>query len=149
MVHLHKPLNPPLIQSNVLFRRNGHERIRRARLCVERGLQFPFTPAVVVFRYSETKRGERFGPRKFLVSPFSCEESGQKGVIRLADKQQLVALFPDDQAAFPTGGFALDDAFFREALQLSSGVAKPVLIDVGIMLPQRRSNPAHFAGSLA
>src|SRR5262249_20242825 len=50
---------------------------------------------------------ERFRSRKFLIAPFFREETGQEGMIRLPDQQQLVALFPNDQTQLPSAAGAL------------------------------------------
>ena len=98
---------------------------------------------------SKAERFERFRTRKLFISPFFCEETSQEGVVRLADEQQLVALFPNNQALFPTRRRSLNHACFGQAFQLGGGVAKPAPKDLAIMLPQLRSNPAHFSRSLA
>src|SRR5262249_22517649 len=42
-----------------------------------------------------------------LIAPFFREETGQEGMIRLPDQQQLVALFPNDQTQLPSAAGAL------------------------------------------
>src|SRR5262249_37698305 len=102
MIHLYEPLDSPLIQTSVLLCRNRHERIWRPGPRIERRLKLPLGPAIVVFRRSQTKRCKRFRTWELLIAPFFREKTGQKCMVRLTDEQQLIALFLNDQALFPT-----------------------------------------------
>src|ERR1700719_2734442 len=105
-------------------------------------LQLPLSPAIVVFRRGESHGLKRFRAFEKFVSPFSRKKTRQECVIRLADQNELVALFLNnhlkdpvlDTTAQPTGAAVLH----RMAAQ---GVANDYALCIGV-------NPVGLKGKI-
>ena len=100
-IDFHHAINPPLVESDMLFGGNSHEIVRRECFGIDPGTEFPFLPAIVVFGGGQAKRRERLWFGKFLVSPFAGEEATQERVIRLAnDNHQIILLLNNHNGPF-------------------------------------------------
>ena len=66
MVRPDHALNTPLVESDVLLRWNGHEVVGTEGLWIDLREQFPFLPAVVMFRRGKAERLKGSGRLKSL-----------------------------------------------------------------------------------